>query len=102
MQKTLIKKGRLVDPKRDIDETMDIRVCGGIVRELSKNIKANEDDHVVNAKGKIVSPGLIDTHCHLREPGREDEETIESGTLAAVAGGFYRRCGYAEHESCNR
>ncbi len=88
MQKTVIKKGRLIDPGRGIDEILDIRVSGGTVRELSRDIKENDDDRVVDALGKIVSPGLIDIHCHLREPGREDEETIESGTLAAVGGGF--------------
>jgi dihydroorotase len=88
MQTTVIKKGRLIDPKRDIDEVLDIRVGGGIVREILKDISTSEEDLIVDAKDKIVSPGLIDMHCHLREPGREDEETIESGTLAAVAGGF--------------
>jgi dihydroorotase len=88
MRTTVIKKGRLIDPKRDIDEVLDIRVGGGIVREISKDMSTGEEDLIVDAKDKIVSPGLIDMHCHLREPGREDEETIESGTLAAVTGGF--------------
>ncbi len=88
MQTTVIKNGRLIDPKRGIDDVLDIRVGGGIVREVDKKISAGKKELVVDAKDRIVTPGLIDIHCHLREPGREDEETIESGTLAAAAGGF--------------
>jgi dihydroorotase len=88
MQTILIQKGRLIDPKRDIDTVMDIRVSGGIVREIAKKIEVEGKEHIIDARGKVVSPGLIDMHCHLREPGREDEETIETGTRAAAAGGF--------------
>jgi len=88
MQTILIQKGRLIDPKRNIDAVMDIRVSGGIVREIAKKIDGQGTEQIIDARGKIVSPGLIDMHCHLREPGREDEETIETGTRAAVAGGF--------------
>jgi dihydroorotase len=88
MQTILIKKGRLIDPGRDVDDIVDIRVGGGIVREIADEIKAKKGEHVIDAAGMIVTPGLIDMHCHLREPGREDEETIESGTRTAVSGGF--------------
>ncbi len=88
MEKIVIRNGRLIDPLRDVDEVLDIRIGNGVVREIADNIEPGPDDRVVDARNKIVSPGLIDTHCHLREPGREDEETIKSGTRTAAAGGF--------------
>lgn len=86
----LIKGGRIVDPATGIDRVADLLVKNGLVERISQpgerlNSKAQE---AISAQGKVVVPGLIDIHTHLREPGREDEETIVSGSLAAVAGGF--------------
>ncbi len=84
--KTLIKSGRVIDPANKIDEVMDILVEDSKISKVAKNIKI-EADKIIEAQGKIVMPGGVDMHVHLREPGREDKETIESGTKAALAGG---------------
>ncbi len=85
--KLLLKNGRLVDPAQKIDETMDILIENGKIAECKKKIQAKEWKKIDLAE-LVVTPGLIDMHVHLREPGREDEETIETGTKAAAAGGF--------------
>ena len=85
--KCLIKSGRVVDPASGIDEIRDILVSGGKIEKIAKNI-TDKADRTMDAKGMIVSPGLVDMHAHLREPGREDKETIRTGTRAAVRGGF--------------
>ena len=85
--KLLLKGGRVVDPRNGLDETMDVLVEEGKVLAVDIAIDA-EDARVLDVSGKAVLPGLIDMHVHLREPGREDEETIKTGTLAAVRGGF--------------
>mgnify|MGYP000570401668 CR=1 FL=1 len=82
----LIRGGRVVDPTQEIDEVMDVVVADGKVAALRRGAPAA--DEVLNAAGCIVAPGLIDMHVHLREPGHEETETIETGTAAAVAGGF--------------
>jgi dihydroorotase len=84
--KTLIKGARVIDPANKIDEVMDILIEDSKISKVAKNIKT-EADKVIEAQGKIVMPGLVDMHVHLREPGREDKETICSGTKAALAGG---------------
>jgi dihydroorotase len=84
--KTLIKSGRLVDPANHIDEKLDILIVAGKVAELAPNIDAGTAE-VINAAGLIVTPGLIDMHVHLRDPGLEYKEDIISGTRAAAAGG---------------
>lgn len=83
----LLKGGRVVDPQNGLDETMDVLIQEGKVVAVDTAIGA-EDARVLDVRGKVVLPGLIDMHVHLREPGREDEETIETGTLAAARGGF--------------
>jgi len=87
----LIKNGRLIDPKTKFDETVDIFVSGEKIAKIGKNLGV-ADARVINAAGLIVAPGLIDLHCHLRDPGRPDEETIETGGRAAIAGGFTSVC----------
>jgi len=82
----LIKNGHIVDPANKIDEVLDILVEAGKISKVAKNIKAGADE-IIEAVGKIVMPGLIDMHVHLREPGREDKENIFSGTKAALKGG---------------
>lgn len=87
--KLLIKGGRVVDPANGIDEVLDILVQNGIIVELKLGINAEEvGAKAIDARGKTVVPGLVDMHVHLREPGYEHKETIETGCLAAVAGGF--------------
>lgn len=84
--KLLIKNGRVVDPAHDLDEVVDILIEDSRIAKIAKNIKA-ETDKVIDATGKIVMPGAVDMHTHLREPGREDKETVLSATRAALAGG---------------
>ena len=85
----LIKGGRVVDPANGVDEILDILVEDGIIAELNSGIDAQEKGaDVIDAQGKTVVPGLVDMHVHLREPGYEEKETIETGCLAAVAGGI--------------
>ncbi len=84
--KTLVKSGRVVDPANNIDEKLDILIVAGKVAEVAANIDAG-DAEIINAAGSIVTPGLIDMHVHLREPGLEYKEDIVSGTAAAAAGG---------------
>ena len=85
--KKLIKGGRVIDPASGIDEIKDILIEGDKISQVAENID-DETAMIINAKGKIVTPGLIDMHVHLREPGLEHKETIASGTRAAAAGGF--------------
>ena len=88
--KILLKGGRVIDPESKRDGTADVLVEEGIVKKIGKNIKSGAKTYDV--KGRIVMPGLIDLHVHLREPGRDDEETIKTGTRAAAKGGFTTVC----------
>lgn len=87
----LIKNGRLIDPAGDRDEKCDLAVSGGKIAKIGKGIKGRAG-RTIDADGLIVSPGLIDTHVHCREPGHEEEETIASAASAAAAGGFTTIC----------
>ncbi|NQT75967.1 MAG: amidohydrolase family protein, partial [Candidatus Omnitrophica bacterium] len=82
----LIKNGFVVDPVNKIEAVIDILVAGGKVSMVAKGITAGADT-IIDAKDKIVMPGIVDMHVHLREPGREDKETVASGTEAAAKGG---------------
>lgn len=83
----IVKNGRVIDPSRDLDEIADVTLTGGKVASVGAS-PASPAAQVIDAAGKIVCPGLIDMHVHLREPGNEDAENIASGCAAAVAGGF--------------
>ncbi|MEK6733332.1 MAG: dihydroorotase [Candidatus Omnitrophota bacterium] len=85
--KLVIKNGHVVDPANKIDEVMDILVEGEKISKVAKVIDPKAET-VIDASGKIIIPGIIDMHVHLREPGREDKETIASGTKAAAIGGI--------------
>lgn len=81
-----IRNGRVVDPTQGIDRVTDIRISGGKIDSIDAVLQ--EGDEIIEASGKIVAPGLIDMHVHLREPGTEEDETIETGTKAAICGGY--------------
>jgi dihydroorotase len=87
----LISRCRLIDPKTKFDDTADILVQGNKISKIDDHITAR-DAQVIDAQGMIAVPGLIDLHCHLRDPGRPDEETVESGSRAAISGGFTTIC----------
>ena len=84
--KLLIKNGHIVDPASNIDKVCDILVKDSKIIKVAKNI-SERADKTIDAKGKIVMPGIVDMHVHLREPGREDKETVASATKAALRGG---------------
>ena len=84
--KLLIKEGRVIDPSQDMDAVLDILVENGQIAQIAENIKADGAE-VYEAKGLVVTPGLIDVHVHLREPGHEAKEDVITGTQAAAAGG---------------
>ncbi|MBI1908594.1 MAG: dihydroorotase [Deltaproteobacteria bacterium] len=86
--KLLIQNGRLIDPATKKDGVTDLLISNGKIQKIGGKIRAQEAEQVINAKGFVVSPGFIDLHTHLREPGHEYKETIRTGTEAAAAGGF--------------
>ncbi|MGC8976898.1 MAG: dihydroorotase [Candidatus Ratteibacteria bacterium] len=89
--KFLIKNGYLIEPKTGKEGKFDILIEDGVIKKIGKNI-SSKNYKVIDCKNKIVCPGFVDLHCHLREPGREDEETIYTGSLSAVSGGFTTIC----------
>ena len=84
--KLLIKNGHVISPADNLNDIYDILVQDNKISKIGKNLK-EVADNTIDAKDKIVMPGIVDMHVHLREPGREDKETISSGTQAALAGG---------------
>jgi dihydroorotase len=91
MSKLVIKNGRVVDPSQSMDRVADVAMESGILREIAVDIDTTGAE-TFDATGLIVAPGFIDMHVHLREPGFEHAETIESGARAAAAGGFTSVC----------
>lgn len=85
--KTLIKNAAVYDPKNNLNEKLDILIEGKTIIEINDNIK-DQGYKLIDAAGKVVIPGLIDMHVHLREPGYEEKETVKTGCEAAAAGGF--------------
>jgi dihydroorotase len=88
----LFMSGRLVDPSTSLNAVGDLLVREGRIESIGGKIAASDDATVVDCAGQVVCPGFIDVHCHLREPGREDVETIATGARAAAAGGFTAVC----------
>ena len=87
----LLEKGYIYDPYSNKQIEGDILIRNGIIKEVGK-CTVSKDTKRINCKGKIISTGLIDIHAHFREPGREDKETLATGALAAISGGFTRVC----------
>lgn len=90
--KFLLKNGHLIDPANQADKKSDILIENGVITAIEKIDTQGFDGEILDLQGKMVSPGWMDMHAHLREPGREDEETVESGCLAAANGGFTTVC----------
>jgi dihydroorotase len=88
----LLRGGNLLDPSSKLDEPGDLLVRDGKIESVGGQIAGGDDVEVIDCSGLMVSPGFIDVHCHLREPGREDVETIATGARAAAAGGFTAVC----------
>lgn len=92
MKPLLIRGGRVVDPSQGHDGVADVLIAEGRVAGMGRGLGAPDGAEVMDATGMVVAPGLIDLHVHLREPGREDVETIATGARAAAAGGFTAVC----------
>lgn len=88
----LIRGARLLDPAHGVDTTADLLVDGMTVAAVGVNLAADQETEIVDGSGKLLIPGLVDIHVHLREPGREHKETILTGSRAAAAGGFTAVC----------
>jgi dihydroorotase len=83
----VLRGARVVDPVEGVDAVLDVRVDDGVIAALGQNLDTNSH-RVIEGEGLLLAPAFVDPHVHLRTPGREDEETIASGTAAAAAGGY--------------
>ena len=97
----VIRNGRVIDPANNLDTVQDVLIEHGKIARLGRSLEAPADAEVVDATGKIVCPGFIDMHVHLREPGQEYKETVATGTRAAAAGGFTAVCCMANTHPVN-
>jgi len=100
VSRLLLRGGRVVDPAQGRDGAFDVLVADGTVEEVGLRLAAR-GAQVLDLKGLVVCPGFIDLHTHLREPGREDKETIASGTRAAAAGGYTAVCAMPNTDPVN-
>ena len=100
MSALVLKGGRVVDPAQGWDGPADVRIEDGRVAALGRRVDA-KGATVLEVAGRVVAPGFIDLHTHLREPGREDKETIATGTRAAAAGGFTAVCAMPNTDPVN-
>lgn len=91
-KKIMLKNGRVLDPALNLDGQADVLIENGIIKRVGKAEDKKFDGEVLDCKGKIISPGWLDMHVHLREPGFEGKETIATGSLAAANGGFTAVC----------
>ena len=92
MRPVLFKNGRVIDPSQHLDEVASLLVQDGKIAGIGRDVTAPDGAEVIDAKGMVIAPGLIDIHVHLREPGQEDRETIATGARSAAAGGFTGIC----------
>ena len=83
----VVRGVRVLDPAEGIDARLDVRIDAGTISQLGERVEAN-GHRVIDGEGLVLAPAFVDPHVHLRTPGREDEETIASGTAAAAAGGY--------------
>ena len=83
----VVRRARVLDPASGVDATLDVRIDGGVIAALGTELDTNSH-RVIDADGLLLAPAFVDPHVHLRTPGREDEETVASGTAAAAAGGY--------------
>jgi dihydroorotase len=97
----LIRHGRVIDPASSVDAVQDVLLKGDRIERVGANLAVPSDTTILDASGKIVCPGFIDLHVHLREPGQEYKETVGSGTRAAAAGGFTAVCAMANTHPVN-
>jgi len=92
----LLSGGRVIDPSQSVDELADVLIVDGKVEAIGARVRGEVSSRdgleTIDCTGLVVSPGFIDVHCHLREPGREEVETIATGACAAAAGGFTAVC----------
>ena len=100
MSRLLLKGGRVIDPAQGLDATLDVMIAEGTIEEVGPRVQPR-GAQVLDVKGLVVCPGFIDIHTHLREPGREDKETIATGTRAAAAGGFTAVCAMPNTDPVN-
>ena len=100
MSRLLLKGGRVIDPAQGLDATLDVMISEGAIEEVGPRVQPR-GAQVLDLKGLVVCPGFIDIHTHLREPGREDKETIATGTRAAAAGGFTAVCAMPNTDPVN-
>jgi dihydroorotase len=95
----VLKGGRVIDPSQGIDDRLDVLIEDGRITKLARPLTGR--GRSVDVRGLVICPGFIDLHCHLREPGREDKETIATGTRAAAAGGFTAVCAMPNTDPVN-
>jgi len=92
----LLRGGRIIDPSQSLDGVSDILIADGKIETIGDRVRGDiggrDDIETIDCGGLVVSPGFVDVHCHLREPGREEVETIATGACAAAAGGFTAVC----------
>ncbi len=91
MSAFLLSGGRVIDPASGVDERADVLIEDGSIAGVGRGLDESDVERI-DVSACVVAPGLVDMHVHLREPGREDEETIASGSAAAAAGGFTAVC----------
>jgi dihydroorotase len=101
VKRLLIRNGRVVDPSQGLDQGMDVLIEDGVIATVSERLTEPARAKVFDAAGLVVAPGFIDLHAHLREPGFEHKETIETGSRAAVAGGFTAVCAMPDTRPVN-
>ena len=92
MNALLIRSGRVLDPASGRDSCTDVRIEAGRIAEIGDRLQGEPGCRELDASGCLVTPGLVDPHVHLREPGQESKETIATGTAGAAAGGFTTVC----------
>lgn len=88
----LLKNGKIVNPKNNFEGILDIRIKFGMIVEMGKDLQVEDGEEIIDLTGKIITPGLVDIHCHLREPGFNAKETIKTGIASAINGGYTAIC----------